>query len=57
MKKKTYIKPTVQVIVLRHLDALLVGSMKLRSAPEDAPDYDDEFSFIPAGPADMNRMA
>lgn len=43
MKKKTYIKPTVQVIVLRHLDALLVGSMKLRSAPEDAPDYDDFF--------------
>ena len=43
MKKKTYIKPTVQVIVLRHQGALLVDSMKQRSAPEDAPDYDDFF--------------
>lgn len=44
MKKKTYIKPTVQVIVLRHQAMLLQASQnKQRSAPEDALDYDDFF--------------
>jgi hypothetical protein len=54
--KKQYSKPSMQVIDLKHRPALLCGSGKSnsRKAPSD---YDDEFSFIPAGPADMNRMA
>ena len=44
MKKKTYIKPTVQVIVLRHQGALLVDSPK-RGKPDDdeIDEYDDFF--------------
>lgn len=43
MKKKVYIKPSVQAIELRHQSALLVGSgEKFQDAP-DAPEFDDWF--------------
>lgn len=44
MKKKVYIKPSVQVIELRHQGALLISSgEKYPGAPDapNAPDYDD----------------
>ena len=41
MKKKVYIKPSVQVIELRHQSALLVGSGEKYPGAPDAPDYDD----------------
>ena len=41
MKKKVYIKPSVQVIELRHQGALLVGSGEKYPGAPDAPDYDD----------------
>ena len=46
----------MQVIDLKQRQMILCGSEKSnsRKAPSD---YDDEFSFIPGGPADMNRMA
>ena len=40
MKKKAYIKPSVQVIELRHQGALLVGSS---TPPNEIPEYDDLF--------------
>ena len=40
MKKKTYTKPTMQVIDLRHQSALLVGSGEKF---QDAPEYNDWF--------------
>ena len=45
----------MQVINLKQRPTLLNASgAKSRSIPSE---YDDEFSFIPAGPADMNQMA
>lgn len=43
MKKKTYTKPSMQVIELRHQSALLVGSgdSKRNMPPDGIPDYDD----------------
>ena len=46
MKKKTYTKPSMQVIELHHQSALLVGSggsgEKFQDAP-NAPEYNDWF--------------
>jgi hypothetical protein len=56
--KKQYSKPSVQVIDLKHRQMILCGSNGDKSNSRKAPsDYDDEFSFIPGSPADMNRMA
>ncbi|ADE82911.1 hypothetical protein PRMUPPPA20_26460 [Xylanibacter ruminicola] len=44
MKKKVYIKPSVQVIELRHQGALLISSgdkFPDTSDPTDAPEFDD----------------
>ena len=38
MKKKVYIKPSVQVIELRHQACLLQASS---TPPNEIPDYDD----------------
>lgn len=46
MKKKVYIKPSVQVIELRHQGALLISSGdKFPDTPgaPDAPEYNDWF--------------
>lgn len=39
MKKKVYIKPSVQVIELQHRACLLQASGEQQ--PENVPDYDD----------------
>ena len=56
--KKNYSKPSMQVINLKQRQMILCGSNGDKSNSRKAPsDYDDEFSFIPGSPADMNRMA
>ena len=42
MKKRTYTKPSMQVIELHHQSALLVGSDSKGNMPPDGiPEYDD----------------
>ena len=41
MKKRTYTKPSMQVIELHHQSALLVGSDSKGNTPPVAPEYDD----------------
>lgn len=55
--KKQYIKPSTKVIDLKQRQVLLCGSGNESNSRKAPSDYDDEFSFIPGSPADMNRMA
>ena len=44
MKKKTYTKPSMQVIELHHQSALLIGSDSKGNLPsddEEVPEFDD----------------
>lgn len=41
MKKKTYTKPSMQVIELQHRACLLQASGEKYLGAPDAPDYDD----------------